>query len=359
MREVSVVIALNIFLRLRDHVVTRTIKENVVNQTAITFVALGGAILLWSVGTGLTSYIADGPAREYSAKGHAEHAKKPESGVRGNVSSEKDIEKFVKEEVQKLTEQIDKSIADKDLAKQEELRVALSNFLFESGIRFSKSEYLKDAVGNFHETLQINPNQKDALLGLATLSLHVGAGDKAEEYYERYLQIEPQDTSAKSNLALAMLRAGKNEQALSTIGSVLEKEPELVIALVTKGIILKELGKKEEALQFFNKAEALEKSPTLLQRIAVLKSDQKTEQKSSDIISYFKNHQILGQKIKNIKVNNALLEVYVENFPVEKMPEFAKVKLEGSIKAELNSSKYASVSLIDSNDNKVLLRVDR
>ena len=335
--------------------------EKILNQTAITFVALGGAVLLWSLGTGLTSYIAEGPAREYNSKAHSEHATKNPEKAQGDFRSEEDVDKFVQEELKKLAAELDNSIKENNTALSEEIRVKTANFLFESGIRFSKSEYLKNAVGGFNEILQINPNQKDALLGLGTLSLHVGAGDKAVEYYEKYLIIEPNDLSIKSNLALAKARFGKTDDAIKLIDSVIKSDPKLVIALVTKGIILRDLGKKDQALALFNQAEKLETNPALITRIKELKEDRKDQGKENvhaeSIIEYFRNHEIIGKKLKDLKVDKDQLQVFLEDFPVDKMPEFAKAKLEGNIKLELKNSKYVKVSLFDAGTKKILLEI--
>lgn len=320
------------------------------NQTSITFLALGASILIWTAGTSLTEYLAQAPTREYQKNPHANNSDLGSSSSGRDRGSE---EEALKSEIKKLSASLEKN------PESEELRLSLANLLFESGIRFSNSAYLKDSVGFFHEIVQKNPQQKDALLGLATLSLHVGASDKAQEYYEKYLEVVPDDLSARSNLALAIARSGKIDAALKVLETVLSKDSKFVIALVTKGLVLKEAGKIDEAIKLFSEAEKHETNPVLIERIQELKESKSVKNESTkDLKSFFSEHPIMGNKLVSTSVDGDTFVVRLKEFPVEHMPEFAKQKLLGSIKSVLTQGEYRKVKILDDQTGKELIVVE-
>ena len=324
------------------------------NQTSITFVALGGALLLWATGVSLTSYLGDEQIRHWKGSGHA-HSE--------TSGGKEDHQVLIDGEIKKISEELEKKPGDQDLQLQ------LANLMFEAGMRFGKAEYLKGAVGHFHEVVTKNPKQKEALLGLATLSLHVGVGEKAAEYYQKYLDLVPEDDSARSNLALAISRSGNPQKALELINKILKKDDKFVIALVTKGLILKELGKKEDAKQEFDKAQKIETNPVLLERIAQLKAeldvsrkdmvaDDKSQSPKDFFESYFKTHPVFSSKFVKLKIDGNQVLVNLRDFPVDKMPEMAKAKLNGSLSELLKAKGLKSIKLISEESGVELIKVE-
>jgi tetratricopeptide (TPR) repeat protein len=216
-------------------------------QLSITFLAIGAVLVLWASGVGLSDYLSKEPTRRYLGENHAAVGN-GEVPVRGKLPSVD-------------TKSLEKSyVSNPDSL---ETSISFANALFEEGISEGNAESLKRAVGLYHEILEKSPEQVDALLGLGTLSLHVGVSDKAIEYYERYLVVRPDDKAIIANLALAEGRSGKTEQALGRLSKILGEEPDFVIGLVTKGLILSEQGSVEDAVTLWVKAESLETSETL------------------------------------------------------------------------------------------------
>ena len=314
------------------------------NQTAFTFFALGATVLIWTLGVSLTNYISDQPSREHKRNSHAQtQADSPEA--------------LIKEEIKKLSSELEKKPDD------QALRLQLANLLFEGGIRLGNSTFLKDSVGFYHEVLVSNPKQKEALMGLASLSLHVGAADKAKEYYERYLVEDPNDKSAQANLALAIGRAGDTPKAIKLLDKLLKEDKNFVIALVTKGLLLKEQGKVDEAVKLFTEAESLEKNPVLLARIKELKEGGANAEipehvNIKDIENYFTTNKVLGPKFVSIASDNKIVTVNLKDFPIEQMPEFAKAKVINSVKQLLDKSDYTSLIMQDEKTKKELLNIN-
>lgn len=323
------------------------------NQTAKTFLALGFALLIWAGGVGISQYVQNEPERKLVAEG-----KLPKDHAHGNMKEEKNAQSEFSEFVTKLEAEVE--------AKPDNLekKLELGNAYFQAGVGMGEADFLKRAAGIYNEIVEKDGTKGDALLGLATLSLHVGVFDKASEYYEKYVKLMPDDLGAKANLALAKGRGGDVKNGLKIVDEVLAKDPKFVIALVTKGIILKESGKLDEAKKLFDKAMLLEENPSLKERISALNQVEEKKEASLEgttpiekVENYFKNHEILKNKFDSLKVEGDKVVVVLADFPVDAMPPFAKAKLEMSLKAVCKSAGFKGLSLVSKEDGRELIRV--
>jgi tetratricopeptide (TPR) repeat protein len=245
-----------------------------------------------------------------------------------------------------------------------EKKLELGNAYFQAGVGMGEADFLKRSAGIYNEIVEKDGTKGDALLGLATLSLHVGVFDKASEYYEKYVKLMPDDLSARANLALAKGRGGDVEAGLKIVDEVLVKDAKFVIALVTKGIILKESGKMDEAKKLFDKAISLEENPSLKERIIALNKTEEKKEVVSDgatplenVEVYFMNHEILRNKFDSLKVEGDKVVVVLANFPVDAMPPFAKSKLEGSLKTLIQVNGYNKIILVSKEEGRELISV--
>ena len=68
--------------------------------------------------------------------------------------------------------------------------IAMGNLLFESG-------HAQNAAKYFQQALVYNPDELQALIGLANAKYDMGAPMQAIEYYERVLEIEPDNAWAR------------------------------------------------------------------------------------------------------------------------------------------------------------------
>lgn len=324
--------------------------KNLYLTSALVFATL----VLWVSGLSLSEYLSKEPERRLKKEGH-DHAQG--ESLAGKSPSNKSLD------LSKLEIDYEKN------PDSQEAAILYANALFESGMIEGAADNLKRAVGIYHEILERDPKQSDALLGLGTLSLHVGVSDKALEYYLRYIEVRPDDISIASNLALAEARSGKKDAALERLDGILTKNPDFVIAMVTKGLILSESGDKDAARALWLKAEELEENEVLKQRISSLivsslKSNTQggieIKKSNTEIKDFFRNHPIVGAKVWDIfDEEGSVLKVLLKDFPVNDMPEFAKTKFENSILSELNKSSYLTVLLIDANSREKLMEVKR
>lgn len=333
-------------------------------ELKITIGAISSALILWTVGIGLSQYLADEPLRAMKDKAHASgntEGAPNKTATRGSLTSD---------EAQSLSQLEAAHLKNPEL---EEPAVRLANALFEKGIGEGDAESLKKAVGLYHEILEKFPEQADALLGLGTLSLHVGVSDKAIEYYERYLAKNPGDDSVRANLGLAFGRNGEHDRALNELNDILSRNPEFVIGLVTKGLILAETGKKAEALSLWKKAKDIEKNPSLKDRIETLisgssgstatepSSNEKPDASNhSQTLRFFTTNEITAPKYAASRLSdNGILEVRLKDFPVQAMPPFAREKFERSIKEKMALDGLKQVQIFDAASNESIMTVTR
>ena len=124
--------------------------------------------------------------------------------------------------------------------------------------------------------------------------------------------------------------------------------------------LVKEAEKIEEAVKLFSEAEKYETNPVLLERIQELKQSKQVQNvDTKDLKSFFSEHSIIGKKLVSTSEDGDVFVVRLKEFPVEQMPEFAKQKLLGSIKAVLVQEKYKSVRIVDDVSGKELLVVEK
>lgn len=324
------------------------------NQTAKTFLALGFVLTLWASAMGISNYVQNEPERKLVAEG-----KLPKDHPRNNT------EEQTKESPQ-FSEFISKLEAEAEVQPDNiDKKLELANAYFQAGVGMGDADFLKRSAGLYHEIVEKDESKTDALLGLATLSLHVGVFEKAIEYYEKYVKLMPDDLGAKANLALATGRGGDTGAGLKLADEVLAKDSKFVIALVTKGILLKESGKSKEAKVLFDKAMILEENPALKERIAELNGEEGDKVKEDagkatpkeKIESYFKNHEILKNKFADLKIEGDKVVVSLANFPVAAMPPFAKAKLESNLAGLLKDAGFKEMVLLSKEDGSELIKV--
>ncbi|HMO17825.1 MAG TPA: tetratricopeptide repeat protein [Oligoflexia bacterium] len=333
-------------------------------ELKIVFAAIGGAFLVWALGIGISQYLADEPARKLKAKAHTHNDAQIDSASTGTKRGS-----LGTDSAQTISE-LEKSHFEKP--EDEERLIRFANALFEKGIGEGDAESLKKAVGLYHEVLDKLPDQPDALLGLGTLSLHVGVSDRAIEYYEKYLSKNPDDISVKANLALAIGRGGDKEKSLKILDDLLNKDPEFVIGLVTKGLLLAESGEKSLAVTLWKKAREIEKNPSLKERIDGLiftagNSEQNFAlnnrpegEEHSHTLDYFKTNEITKPKFAGAELMpNGSLKIALRNFPADSMPPFAREKFESNTRTNMEKDNISKVIIIDSESKSTLLSISR
>ena len=298
------------------------------------FYLLSSTLLFWSLCAGLSNYLAK-PSEKSPA-------------VRGNQQpqvSDADIE-ALKEEVKKDP-------------KNEKLNLDLAFSFVKKGFDSGDTQLIMQAVQKFRDVIDINPNNTEALLGLASLCVQSGVFDKAIVYYKKYLELKPEDLQAKTDYAMATFKIGELEQGDKLLEEVLKVDDKFFPAYAVGAIAFAQSEDKEKSKLYYEKAKQYAPSKEVLASlddfIAI-----GPESPQDKILSYFTNHQIIGPKLADSRwVNEKSLELLMKDFPVEQMPAFAKAAFISKAQAAIAKNQAGTVVVLkDIDSGRELLRVE-
>jgi len=119
---------------------------------------------------------------------------------------------------------------------------------------------VQDAIGQYEQALQLNPNDPNVPVNLATALLHAGRLREAIGHYEQALRIDPDDAFAHYNMGVALVKLGQPGQAIGHFAQALRIKPDYAEAHVILGSVLFDQGKVGEAIRHWE--EALRIKPT-------------------------------------------------------------------------------------------------
>jgi tetratricopeptide (TPR) repeat protein len=111
---------------------------------------------------------------------------------------------------------------------------------------------LASAQQQYETALRQDANNRDTLLGLATLSARQNQNDKAASYYLRLLELDPSDAAATAGLI--GLRQGDAGQSESRLKAALANNPEAAPVLFALGNLYAQQGRWQEAQQAYFRA---------------------------------------------------------------------------------------------------------
>ena len=121
---------------------------------------------------------------------------------------------------------------------------------------------LADAASGYKEVLKVNPEERDALLGLAYVSHKEGRDEEARDYYKRVLRQEPGNPTARAGLLIQNL-SNDAEDVSASSRDVAEQHPGSAAAQSVLGHSLVRQGRLADAQMAFQRAHVLEPSVAL------------------------------------------------------------------------------------------------
>jgi tetratricopeptide (TPR) repeat protein len=228
--------------------------------------------------------------------------------------------------------------------------------------------HLMRAVQSYSKVLQIDPGSGKALLGMANVSFESGVFDKARDYYDRLLEVEPGNLKARTDLALVLLQLGENQEALTRLEKLCQQNPDYFPSRLSLALARKLVGDKSGAKETALIAAKL--APDDEGRLVVSKFlegiDKPTDVKPTTdehvspaiaIDQFFRNHQIVGPKLVQIRwtgPNSA--DVRLKEFPMDKMPPFARDKFIASVRAVLSGlpGEPTTLKIVDAETDVVM-----
>ncbi len=106
----------------------------------------------------------------------------------------------------------------------------------------------------YFKALKENPNNVDAILGLANFYFQTERYEQAIEMYERAKKLRPNDTDISLKIADSYFRLGTPEIALKELKEILRNDPNNLPALVTIGNYYFDRKQYSKAITYYQKA---------------------------------------------------------------------------------------------------------
>ena len=214
-----------------------------------------------------------------------------------------------------------------------------------------------ELIDILNKILIVDEKNSFALLELANITFESKVFSKASEYYQRYLEINPEDNVIRTRYASSLIFLQKIDAALAEVNHVLKSEPENFAALSYKAIAYAEQGDKEKALKIGESALVVAPTPEVKERFAsyletLVKKDLKMANdkldNQSQLETYLTTNQVTAVKFVRLEAKGRELLIYLKDFPMAQMPEFAKQKFFSSLKANLEKDQanglYADIT---------------
>jgi len=126
------------------------------------------------------------------------------------------------------------------------------------GNEFVKQGRLEEAIGQFHEALEIQPASYDARYNLGNALFRQGKLDDAIAQYQKILALAPDSAQVLNNLGNALAMKGESEAALAQYEKALQIQPGYADAHYDLGQVLLKLGKLDEAIAHYRKSLEIE-----------------------------------------------------------------------------------------------------
>jgi tetratricopeptide (TPR) repeat protein len=111
-----------------------------------------------------------------------------------------------------------------------------------------------EAIKQYQQALELNPNFSDCANNLGTVFLHQGQLDKAQDYYLQALAINPNLAETHNNLAILLTKQGKTGEAIEHYRKAIELKPSRAEFYNNLGNLLTTQGRSAEAIPLFQKA---------------------------------------------------------------------------------------------------------
>ncbi|MGD9146785.1 MAG: tetratricopeptide repeat protein [Anaerolineae bacterium] len=136
---------------------------------------------------------------------------------------------------------------------------------FKRGNELSLSGEFEEAVAEYEQALEDEPENVDVLSNLGVAYYNLGQLDKAIEQYSKAIEIAPKDADIRSNLAAAYVQqyqtsgvSDQLESALEEYQTAVELDTSLAEAFFGLGVVYALLGRNDDAIQAFEEFQGLD-----------------------------------------------------------------------------------------------------
>ncbi len=261
---------------------------------------------------------------------------------------------------------------------------------------FDESYYDK-ATSAFSRVLKLDPENLDALRGIGDIDYDNKKYDQAIAAYEHYLKRKPDDPEVIVDLGTMYLYTGNADQAVAQYKKAIGIKPDFFQAYYNLGVAYDQQGDKKNAAAELTKAISLapddarrKQAKDLLTRVTGVPADQSMKTASSapstgaqpqppptgavaakggtfqhTLERMMRNLPLVGDKVDEVRWSGDYkAEVWMDDFPMNSMPPFAKEKFLNDVKAGIESAKTAhkvagkvEVDIVDGQTGRIMQTV--
>ena len=136
------------------------------------------------------------------------------------------------------------------LAKNADCWMAHSNL----GLLLKNQGRIEEAIAQYHQALQLDPNAWDALNDLGVALAARGRFDEAIMNYRKSLEIDPNRFAVQNNLGHALAAEGRFDEAMEYYRRAIQINPNFADALNNLGNALAARGRPDEAIKYYRQA---------------------------------------------------------------------------------------------------------
>jgi tetratricopeptide (TPR) repeat protein len=124
---------------------------------------------------------------------------------------------------------------------------------FALGAAYEQLKQPKKAIAAYQRSVDMEPENLDAIRSLATALLADNQLDEAQKEFQQLVNADPEDVGALNRISEIQRRQGKYTQALATIKKARAKDPTSLEAGYSEGLLLDVLGRYDEAIAVYEK----------------------------------------------------------------------------------------------------------
>jgi tetratricopeptide (TPR) repeat protein len=246
-------------------------------------------------------------------------------------------------------------------------------------IDYDKQLY-DEAIAAYEHYLKKKPDDPEVRTDLGTMYLYTGNADQAVVQYKKAIASKPGFFQAYYNMGIAYAQVSQADEAAATLKQALAFAPDDTARDQVKQLIAKLNGAPaasapnqaaSAATASAQKQAAAAKSPAAASSsaasVAMAKASPAAPASAEDdfhdaVEEMIRGLPIAGPKVTSVEWPDKLkAKVFMDNFPMDQMPPFAKTKFETDLKAGIDTAKKdnkiaspVEVNIVDSASGKVM-----
>jgi tetratricopeptide (TPR) repeat protein len=246
-------------------------------------------------------------------------------------------------------------------------------------IDYDKQLY-DEAIAAYEHYLKKKPDDPEVRTDLGTMYLYTGNADQAVVQYKKAIASKPGFFQAYYNMGIAYAQVNQADEAAATLKQALAFAPDDTARDQVKQLIAKlngapAAGASNQAASASTasaqKQAAAAKSPAAASSsgasVAMAKASPAAPASAEDdfhdaVEEMIRGLPIAGPKVTSVEWPDKLkAKVFMDNFPMDQMPPFAKTKFETDLKAGIDTAKKdnkiaspVEVNIVDSASGKVM-----